>query len=303
MSKSSVFKRKVVKVNNFFSSTDSPRKSVKTTITAREANVGGGRSGCNNPIKRDEKYYDGKPRPICRGLLHGIVFFVIASVALPVFMLGIYHGAFSQKYWKLVLFLGGKGFSYGCSAVLHLFPFQSAWRLTSALKWDLAAIPISVWASSILLFGGRYDFLTVLIVGAGIVAANGILVYMQFRGHDTGLKTPEGRSDTPRIILIVLQFLGSMFYAGMHYGYRDLWFVAVIFYALAFAASIPTTWSHEKEPSSKWVPWHRPGVYGFHEDFHWLLLVADVSFMYMGLSLLWNPSSDNYQSSLRALIF
>jgi len=134
-----------------------------------------------------------------------------------------------------------------------------------------------------------------------MVVLNGVLVHLQFRGHDTGLKTPEGRSDAPRIVLIVLQFCGTMFYAGMHYGFRDLYFVAFCFYALAFAASLPTTWSHEKEPLCKWFPWHRPCVYGFHEDFHWLLLVADLSFMYLGLSILWNPSIDIYDSSLKSL--
>jgi len=70
--------------------------------------------------------------------------------------------------------------------------------------------------------GGQYEILTVLVVGAVIVTVNGILVHAQFRGHDTGLKTPEGRSDTPRMILIVLQFFGAMLHAGMHYGYRNL---------------------------------------------------------------------------------
>jgi len=134
-----------------------------------------------------------------------------------------------------------------------------------------------------------------------MVTINGILVHEQFRGYYTGLKTPKGRSDTPRIILIVLQFLGTMFYAGMHYGYRDLWFIAFSFYALAFGASIPTTWSHEKEPICKWFPWHCPGVYGFHEDFHSLLLVADLSFMLLGLSLLRNPSTDVYPTFFKVL--
>lgn len=301
MEKSYVIRRKVLNEKTSSTSTnDNIRKSDKTTANERE-DLDAGCPGCNPPINREEKYYDGKPRPICRGLLHGIIFFLIC-VVFPVLGLGVYHGAFAPEYWKLLLFLGGKGFSYGCSAVLHLFPFQSAWRLTSALKWDLAAVPISVWVSSILLFDSDYDVLAVLIIGAGIVALNGMLVHFQFQGHDSGLKTPEGRSDTPRIILLALQFVGTMFYAAMHYGCRDLWFASTVFYVLAFAACMPTTWSHEKEPYCKWIPWHRPGVFGFHEDFHWLLLAADLSFMYLGLSLLWEPSKDLYNASLQAFI-
>jgi len=301
MEKSYVFRRKTRKEKTFRISDDNVKKSVKKKTLNEREDFDTGCSGCNPPINREEKYYDGKPRPMCRGLLHGITFLIIC-VGLPVLGLGVYHGAFAPEYWKLLLFLGGKGFSYGCSAVLHLFPFQSAWRLTSALKWDLAAVPISVWACSILLFDSDFDVLSVLIIGAVIVALNGILVHFQFQGHDSGLKTPEGRSDTPRIILIVLQFVGTVLYAGMHYGYRDLWFVSSGFYILAFAACVPTTWSHEKEPYCKWIPWHRPGVFGFHEDFHWLLLAADVSFMFLGLSLLWEPSNDLYHASLKAFL-
>jgi len=101
------------------------------------------------------------------------------------------------------------------------------------------------------------------------------------------------------MILILLQFLGAFCHSGFHYGYRDLLFVTFSFYIVAFAAAIPTTLAHEKEPMFKWFPWHRPGVYGFHEDFHLLLLLADASFMYMGLLLLWNPSKDNYLWYLR----
>jgi len=198
-----------------------------------------------------------------------------------------------------VLFLIGKGFSYGCSAILHLSPFQSTFWLTFALKSDLVAVPISIWANSILLCGAYYDILTILIVGGGFVWLNGVLVWFQFRGHDAGLKTPKGRSDTPRLILIVLQSLGGFCHAGFHYGYRDLWFVTLSLYIVAFAVAIPTTLAHKKEPMCKWFPWHRPGVYGFHEDFHLLLLLADASFMYMGLLLLWNPSNDNYQLYLK----
>lgn len=75
-----------------------------------------------------------------------------------------------------MLFLSGKGFSYGCSAILHLFPFQSTVWLTFALKLDLVAVPISCWANSILLCDAYYDILTVLVVGGGLVWLNGVLV-------------------------------------------------------------------------------------------------------------------------------
>jgi len=287
---SSVYQRRVAKNKNCQDMKDSV---LRPLTTKAPEGVCMKCSGCTPPINLEEKYYDGKPRPKCRGLLHGIVFFIIASVALPVFVYGIFSGVYTPKYWRLVLYLMGKGFSYGCSAVLHLFPFRSAWHLTSALKWDLAAVAISIWTSSMLVVTWYWEILVVGIIGAGIVVVNGVLVHYQFKGHSSGLKTPEGRSDTPRIVLLLAQFLGTMFYAGLHYGFGDLWQASSILYILSFTASIPTTFSHEKEPLCKWLPWHRPGIYGFHEDFHWLLLTADVTFMYLGLSLLRNPSDDN----------
>jgi len=86
MEKRTAFHRKVSHVKKSIATTDSSRMQIKTTVTAREDNKR--RSlGCKF-MKRVKNYYDGKPRPLCRGLLHGIVFCMVC-VALPVLMLGI----------------------------------------------------------------------------------------------------------------------------------------------------------------------------------------------------------------------
>jgi len=55
-----------------------------------------------------------------------------------------------------------------------------------------------------------------------VTIINAALVHTQFVGH-IGLETPKGRSDAPRIVLMVLLFFWAVFQIGSHYGPRDLW--------------------------------------------------------------------------------
>jgi len=68
---------------------------------------------------------------------------------------------------------------------------------------------------------------------------------------------------------------------------------SVFIYVAAFACSIPVTNGHAKEVGLfGLVPWHKVQVWGLHEDFHALLLLADICVATIGVRLLTNPDLD-----------
>jgi hypothetical protein len=74
---------------------------------------------------------------------------------------------------------------------------------------------------------------------------------------------------------------------------------AGIFYLLAFACSVPVTNAHSEEAClHNIIPWHKIQHYGFHEDFHALLFIADLFAVAMGIKLLLDPSIDQNPSFL-----
>jgi len=216
-------------------------------------------------------YADGKPRPLFRGVLHGVVTFLLITIALPGVVIALANGTLPIRWWKFVVFLAGKALSYGSSAILHLYPFVNLNALTNALKLDLLAINVSICVSCLCVWRIEYA------LGTGVVICliSAFLIYWQFRGH-LGLSTPKGRSDTPRVTLFVAQWFKALLLVWWSYGFRDFVIGSYVFYIVAFLLSLPVTNAHGKEPMSKLVPWHKAGVYGFHEDFHWSLLLADL---------------------------
>lgn len=216
-------------------------------------------------------YADGKPRPLFRGVLHGVVTILLVTLALPGVVIALSIGTLPSRWWKFAVFLAGKALSYGSSAILHLYPFVNLKALTNALKLDLLAINVSICVSCLCVWRADYAIGT----GTAICLISAGLIYWQFRGH-LGLSTPKGRSDIPRVVLFVAQWFKGLVLVSWNYGFRDLAIFSYLFYIIAFLLSLPVTNAHGKEPMSKMVPWHKAGVYGFHEDFHWSLLLADL---------------------------
>jgi len=169
-----------------------------------------------------KQYADGKPKPFFRGMVHGAVTAVLALV-VPALMVALFLGWIEPQWWAMVGFFLGKGISYFASAFLHLYPFATVGGVTNALKFDLMAVPLSVWATST----PQAGFLTAewyvhIGVGAAVTIINAAFVHAQFEGH-IGLETPKGRSDTPRIVLIVLLFFWVVWQIGWHYDFQNLW--------------------------------------------------------------------------------
>jgi len=193
----------------------------------------------------------------------------------------------------MVLFIICKWLSYGASALLHLYPFKSSAAVTSALKLDLIAVPLSVLGTPAPVMNpSSKEWIGWICGGIFLTTINAALVKWQFKGH-VGLDTPKGRSDTPRSIIVFLFFIGACVQLARHYGVRDIWFLAVAFYLMAFACSIPVTQAHMREVGLFGVlPWHKRQIYGTHEDFHALLFLADFLSAVIGGRILLNPVID-----------
>ena len=94
-----------------------------------------------------------------------------------------------------------------------------------------------------------------------------------------GLETVGGRSDIPRSVVMggyVLWLLGCI---GFAVEFSALWAVILGLTLLAIALSQPVTMAHAEEPISRLLPWHEPGLWSFHEDFHLALAAADAAWL------------------------
>ncbi|GMI38308.1 hypothetical protein TeGR_g13092 [Tetraparma gracilis] len=229
------------------------------------------------------QYADGKPKPKFRGYLHGLGSVIFGGAALYLTLqtgrdsaLGSQH---AQNWWGLVALCFGKFMNYFSSAVLHLYPFKDTFWVTEALKADLVCITLSVGFSA-MAFEPVWspESLSVFWWTIFFMLANLACVYWTFAGH-IGLRTPQGRSEVPRNICLVIQFLYVATKIGKSQDYSFLWMSAILFYVFAFAFAGPVTAAHDKEPV--YFFWHKIQRNGLHEDFHNVLAIADALMVVM----------------------
>ena len=71
------------------------------------------------------------------------------------------------------------------------------------------------------------------------------------------LQTPKGRSEVPRNICLVLQFLDIAYKIGRATNFSKMWLATILAYVAAFAFAGPVTASHEKEPIVGVFFWHK----------------------------------------------
>ncbi len=231
-------------------------------------------------LKPYRQYADGKPRPFFRGRLHGFITVVILMCIVGASLL-IVNSVLSLQWWRLVFFLFGKFISYAASSALHLYPFKTKKGVTDALRLDLIAVPISIWATSspLVELWDQKEFA----IGLFFSIANCVLVWWQFKGH-VGLETPKHRTDVPREILIIIQFARCIIKFKSHFGLSKELVSAIMLYLTGFACSAPVTHAHETEAMLSYAPHHARQIWGLHEDFHVFLFAADVAMMLMGAS-------------------
>jgi hypothetical protein len=229
-------------------------------------------------------YADGKPKPYFRGYLHGLLAAISGVLTVAVTM---YTGknAMDPKanlWWGFTVALFGKFLSYAASAMLHLFPFKDPFWVTEALKADLVCITLSVGFTA-LAFTPVWSSHSLHIFGTtiGFMLVNLACVHWTFSGH-VGLETPKGRSEVPRNIALVLQFLNICYELGEFTNYSRTWVACTSCYVTSFLFAGPVTASHSEEPmGGSLFFWHKLQRNGLHEDFHNVLAIADAIVVYM----------------------
>lgn len=221
---------------------------------------------------RARQYADGKPRPLFRGMLHGLLAcLLLGAIALCI---TVWHSM------PLTLGFTGKLLTYGASAVFHLYPYSSTANLTKAFVVDLISVPFSM-CGSVVAFAADKDsgtYVRELILAASTIGLNAIAVLWQTQGQ-LGLQTRSDRSDTPRSVIISAYLAWSFIFMGDVAGFDVLWVLMLGVTLLAAVLAHPVTKEHAKEPSLKWVPWHVRGMWSLHEDFHVALACADACWL------------------------
>lgn len=182
----------------------------------------------------------------------------------------------------LALGFAGKSITYGASGFFHRFPFRTVGGVTAAFVADLLCVPFSA-CGSLPPFAEASDTTREVSLAAAVLALNSLCVLVQTRGQ-RGLRTPAGRSEAPRSAVVGLYTVWAFVFVGLRAGFGGAWAAMVVLAVGAVLLSQPVTAAHEEEPLSHRVPWHTPGVWSFHEDFHLCLAAADAAWVWLALS-------------------
>merc|ERR1712187_767542 len=95
----------------------------------------------------------------------------------------------------------------------------------------------------------------------GMVAFTAIMVFLRPPGAATG-----------RLCLILSQWILVEVQVGLHIGFESpIWIASFLLYSLSFVS-----YKLGKMKTDRRMPWHRPGLYGWHEDFHNFLFAGDL---------------------------
>ena len=289
---------------------------------------------------RARQYADRKPRPLFRGVLHALLGPALLAGAAAGFALGQYALALglllkaftycASAVFHVYPFASARGGAAhltprACVAFTPHSPHTSSdehqptpCAVTRAFALDLLCVPCSVcgalapfvappsaadrWLPSDAAAVGREG-----VLAAAVLALNACAVLWQTRGQ-LGLRTPPGRSDTPRSVVVGAYSCWALAFVGLRAGFDGTWAVGdappmppvshrngppstpahppqalLVLLLLSVALSLPVTKAHDEEPRLRGVPWHVEGVYGLHEDFHLALAGSDAAWLVLAL--------------------
>lgn len=226
-------------------------------------------------------YRDSYPRPLFRGWIHGAVttaclIAVLWGIAAPVPL------AFAYMF-------AAKGVSYGASAVFHLMPWTCARHERWAMTVDVVMVPVGI-LGGIIPFSAAAGLLDdeaflwrELLLGVAVVAVVCSLVFIQM---PRDFLAPPGNG-APRSLVCVLYYIYCEIVAGLAIGFASpLWLFTPPMYCSAFMCAAGVDWYRDKQKEPVCLPHHRKGVWSLHEDFHFLLLAADLLVVYIAWGLL-----------------
>jgi predicted membrane channel-forming protein YqfA (hemolysin III family) len=248
---------------------------------------------------------DSKPRPLFRGWLHGLLSiflmaFLVASLTSPT-TVGTILGVSQEEQLGFIV---GKLLSCGASAAYHLVDCRSK----RVLRWlnilDLLMVPAAVYAlvsgaSASTPFWGadrHAKWVGNLQLILAVAALNALGVWLQFRTEVPGeatvrslvvvvyfafgtfltytLVTSSSSSSSTTSSSSSLPFLEAVVGPGTEGTLARLWVAQVTTYVLGFSCGKVVDDFRMHEPLC--FPHHRRGYWTLHEDFHTLVLLADL---------------------------
>lgn len=211
------------------------------------------------------RYADGKPKPVLRGVMHGII-------AIGVLICVFASRRDSDLPIALPRALLCKACTYGVSAIFHLVPFASVRSVIWAFTLDLICVPFAPYGH--LIPFADDSSLASTSAFACVLLLNTALVVWQTQGM-TDLRTPVGRTDTPRVAFIAIYSAYAIYRCGAFTGFQLLWWVMLGLWAPAVFCADRVSTAHEHEPTATFAKWHVPGVWSFHEDLHTCIAIGD----------------------------
>lgn len=210
-------------------------------------------------------YPTGDIRPFCRGWLHFI------EAALLLWLLFSYVSTF-----PLLLHHLGKFASCAASAVLHLRPHRTVSEYATASAADCACILVSIFAGLV----GWVDRSSLIgHLAIAVLAASAVGITSQ-RWAVARLGGDFARAE--RLFSVQLSLTGLYFFwnafIGIGAGLSSSWLGTLpgdlLIVATSLGLYVAGFMLYTLRPS---LPWHSPAHWVAHEDFHALLLLADLS--------------------------
>jgi len=214
-------------------------------------------------------------RPLLRGWLHGVLSISVFPVSVAV-ILAVALDIMPSRWFLMGILLVGNLTSYAASAVLHLVPFQRSETAKRALKVDIMMIPVRIGVCVVPFFQHLDEALATIAVHATFVALTAVAVGRRPPKFDSskGVITVGGGA---RTCLIQAQWALVEIQIGIRVGFDSpLWIASLLIYFVA-------GWCMVFRGTSWRMPWHRPDVYGWHEDFHTFLCLGDLVLVAMAV--------------------
>ena len=216
---------------------------------------------------RREKYSNGENIPIFRGCIHACVTVILI---LSLFSMGIVvlYGVVPFCYWKMLFLLSGKLASYYSSAIYHLHPQLNVDDESRLLKNDLLMIVVSIWASSSVFIDSNLQWIFLFVIMVVVVFVSSKLIALEFENTNSDWHFI-------RLLLYFSYFIFNILVVGDSYGFTLLWYAGSLLYIASFCIC-----PHVSRTFAP-VLWHKVDRNGWHEDFHFILLTADLTYLIM----------------------
>lgn len=180
-----------------------------------------------------------------------------------------------NKFKAIIYSLLLKLFSYSSSSLLHKYSFKNKNSMEIALGIDLIAVSISVYGTCFIFIYNLQEFKNYQNYNLFFILISILCVF-----NDN--KSILSKWDKLRMFFMMCHSNYVFYIIGKLVYYNILWKLSCISYIVAFFIY------GLKQIKYKPMFWHSIYIYGYHEDFHLTLLLADFISFILGIKYLYN---------------